>query len=90
MRPYLKAEMLYGLRVLLSILEDANAGVLSKDNAVKKLKGVKWVGDLMGNHIFAIAVLRGLLSPREFLTMPIVAKLYVMRLRPISLIMPRI
>jgi hypothetical protein len=74
MKPYLKAEMLYGLRVLLSIVEEANSGILSKDNAVKKLKEVKWAGDLTGNHLFAVAVLRGLLAPREFLTKPVVAK----------------
>jgi hypothetical protein len=74
LKPYLKAEMLYGLRVLLSIIEDANSGVLSKTNAVKKLKGVKFAGDLTINHLFAVAVQRGLIVPREFLTTPIVAE----------------
>jgi hypothetical protein len=74
MKPYLKAEMLYGLRVLLSIIEDANSGVLSKINAYKKLKGVKFAGNLTGNHLFAVAVLRGLIVPREFLSTPIVAE----------------
>ena len=74
MKPYLKAEMLYGLRVLLSIVQEANAGVLSKENAVKKLHGVKFAGDLTGNHLFSVAVLRGIIAPREFLTTPTVAK----------------
>ena len=74
MKPYLKAEMLYGLRVLLSIVDEANAGVLSKDGAVKRLKQVKLAGELTGNHLFAVAVLRGLVTPRDFLTMPVVAK----------------
>lgn len=73
MKPYLKAEMLYDLRVLLSIVDEANSGVLSKENALKKLKEVKFVGDLTGNHLFAVGVLRGLIVHREFLISPIVA-----------------
>ena len=45
-----------------------------RTDAVKKLKQVKLAGDLTGNHLFAVAVLRGLIAPREFLTMPVVAK----------------
>jgi hypothetical protein len=74
MKPYLKAEMLYGLRVLLSIVEDVNSGAVSKEDAFKRLKDVKYVGDLTGNHLFAIAVQRGLIVPREFLTRPVAAK----------------
>ena len=74
MKPYLKAEMLYGLRVLLSIIEDSNSGEISKQEAVKRLKEVKHVGDLLGNHLFAVAIQRGLIVPREFLTQPVVAK----------------
>ena len=74
MKPYLKAEMLYGLRVLLSIIEDSNSGEISKQEAVRRLKEVKHVGDLLGNHLFAVAIQRGLIVPREFLTQPVVAK----------------
>jgi hypothetical protein len=74
MRPYLKAEMLYGLRVLLSIIEDVNAGKLSKQEAKSKVIGeVKFAGDLIANHLFAVAVLRGLIIDREYLTKPVVA-----------------
>jgi hypothetical protein len=75
MKPYLKAEMLYGLCVLLWIVEDINSGAISKENAIKRLKNVKYVGDLTGNHQFAIAVQRGLIIPWEFLTRPVVAKI---------------
>jgi uncharacterized cupredoxin-like copper-binding protein len=73
-KPYLKAELLYGLRVLLSIIEDANAGNLSKKDAFTKvLAEVKFAGGLIANHLFAVAVLRGLIIGREFLTQPVVA-----------------
>ena len=62
--------MLYGLRVLLSILEDSNSGVLTRDDAFKRLKEVKLLGDLTGMHFFAVAVLRGLLINHEYLTKP--------------------
>ena len=71
MKPYLKAEMVYGLCVLLSIVDEANAGVLSKDGAVKRLKQVKLAGELTGNHLFAVAVLRGLVTPRDFLPLEV-------------------
>jgi hypothetical protein len=70
MRPYLKAEMLYGLRVLLSILEDSNSGILTRDDAFKRMKDVKFLGDLTGTHFFAVAVQRGLLINCEYLTKP--------------------
>jgi hypothetical protein len=70
MKPYLKAEMLYGLRVLLSIFEDSNSGILTRDDAFKRMKEVKFLGDLTGTHLFAVAVLRGLLINREYLTKP--------------------
>jgi hypothetical protein len=72
MKPYLKAEMMYGLRVLLSIVEDSNSGILTKENAVKRLKEVKFLGDLTGTHLFAVAVQRGLLINRDYLTKPLV------------------
>ena len=56
MKPYLKAEMLYGLCILLSIVEDSNSGEISKEEAIKRLKEVKHVGDLLGNHLFAVAI----------------------------------
>jgi hypothetical protein len=73
MRPYLKAEMVYGLRVLLYIVQNANSGQLSKKEAGKKLGDVKYAGDLMGNHLFAVTVLRGLIVNRQLLKEPVVA-----------------
>jgi hypothetical protein len=73
MRPYLKAEMMYGLRVLLSIVEDINSGYLCREMSFKRLKEVKLAGDLTGNHLFAVGVLRGLIVPREYLTMPLIS-----------------
>ena len=73
MRPYLKAEMLYGLRVLLSIVQDSNAGNLSKAEILKRLGEVKFAGDLVGNHLLAVGVLLGLLVDQELLTNPVIA-----------------
>jgi hypothetical protein len=73
MKPYLKAEMMYGLRVLLSIVDDINSGYLCREMSLKRLKEVKLAGDLTGNHLFAVGVLRGLIVPREFLTMPVIS-----------------
>jgi hypothetical protein len=71
-RPYLKAEMLYGLCMLLSILEDSNSGLLTRDDTFKRMKEVKFLGDLTGTHFFAVAVQRGLLINHEYLTKPLV------------------
>jgi hypothetical protein len=58
--------------VLLSILEDSNSGLLTRDDASKRMKEVKFLGDLMGTHFFAVAVQRGLLINCEYLTKPLV------------------
>jgi hypothetical protein len=74
MKPYLKAEMMYGLRVLLSIIEDANSGELTREETLKCIsREVKYAGDLVANHLLGVAVLSGLLLPREYLTIPRVA-----------------
>ena len=67
MKPYLKAKMMHGLCVLLSIVEDKNLGCLSRKMAMKWLKEVKLTGDLTGNHLFAVGVLQGLIVHHEFL-----------------------
>jgi hypothetical protein len=75
MKPLLKAEMIYGLRVLLSIIEGANSGELSKEETFKHIsREVKYAGDLVANHLLAVAVLTGLLLPRNYLTEPRVAQ----------------
>jgi hypothetical protein len=71
--PYLKAEMLYGLRVLLSVIDDVNSGHVCREDAFKRIKEIKWVGDLMANHLFAVGVLRGIIGTHELLTFPEVA-----------------
>ena len=58
--------------MLLSIVEDSNSGILTKENAFKRLKEVKFVGDLTGTHFFAVAVQRGILLNCEYLTKPLV------------------
>jgi hypothetical protein len=64
MKPFLKAEMMYGLRVLLSTIEDANSGHLTREEAFKRIGSeVKYAGDLVTNHLLAVAVLSGLLLP---------------------------
>lgn len=63
-KPYLKAKMMYGLRVILLIIEDINNGSMTRDEASKRLsKEVKCAGNLMGNHLFAVSVLRGIILP---------------------------
>jgi hypothetical protein len=71
--PYLKAEMLYGLRVLLSVIDDVNSGRLCREDAFKRIKEIKWVGDLMVNHLFAVGILHGLIAKHELLAFPEVA-----------------
>jgi hypothetical protein len=65
--------MLYGLRVLLSVIDDVNSGQLSREDAFKRIKEIKWVGGLMANHLFAVGVLRGLIAKHELLAFPEVA-----------------
>ena len=65
MKPILKADLLYGLRVLLSIVEDINNGVLTMQETVKRIhREVIYAGDLVTNHLLAVAVLSGLILPR--------------------------
>jgi hypothetical protein len=71
-KPYLKAEMVYGLQVLLFIVQEVNSGTMSKKEA-EKIQEVKFAGDLTGNHLFAVGVLRGLIVNHQFLKEPIVA-----------------
>jgi hypothetical protein len=73
--PYLKAEMLYGLRVLLSVIDDVNSGQLSREDAFKRIKEIKWVGGIMANHLFAVGVLSGLIAKHELLAFPEVASM---------------
>jgi hypothetical protein len=68
--PYLKAEMLYGLCVLLSVINDVNSGQLSREDAFKRIKEIKWVGGLMANYPFAVGVLHGLIAKHELLAFP--------------------
>ena len=64
MKPILKAELLYGLRVLLSIVEDVNNGVLTMQETVKRIhREVIYAGDLVTNHLLAVTVLSGLILP---------------------------
>jgi hypothetical protein len=65
--------MMYGLRVLLSVIEDVNSGRLCREDSFKRIKEIKWVGDLMANHLFAVGVLRGLIASHELLSFPEVA-----------------
>ena len=75
MKPLLKAKVLYALRVLLSIVDDANEGNLTKEETLKRIaKGVKFAGDLVTNHLLAVAILSGLLLPRDYLTHPTIAE----------------
>jgi hypothetical protein len=53
-KPYLKAEMIYGMRVLLHIVDLANAGILSNEMARQQLKEVKFSGPLIGNHLLRL------------------------------------
>ena len=75
MKPILKAELLYGLRVLLSIVEDVNNGVLTMQETVKRIhREVIYAGDLVTNHLLAVAVLSGLILPRNYLNYPRIAE----------------
>ena len=65
MKPLLlKAEMMYGLRVLLSIIEDATNGKMTREETFKRICGeVKYAGDLVLNHLMAVTVPSELLIP---------------------------
>jgi len=72
-KPYLKAELVYGLRVLLSIITETNTGSLSKVDADKRArKEIRLCCGAKMNEIFAVAVLLGLIVPRDFLLLPII------------------
>jgi hypothetical protein len=81
MMPLLKAEMMYGNRVLLSIVEDVNNGELSKKELLKRFGEVKFAGPLMSNHLLSVGVLSGLLIPRDLLASPIVADTLIKKVK---------
>jgi hypothetical protein len=63
----------YGLRVLLSIINEANTGSLRKVDANKwARKEIRLCRGARMNELFAVAVLQGLIVPREFLLQPII------------------
>jgi hypothetical protein len=72
-KPYLKAELMYSLKVILSVIEEVNNGLLSKKDAKKKFGNVKYACGTGGNYIFAVGVLHGLIVPREFLLIPVIS-----------------
>jgi hypothetical protein len=64
MKPFLKAKLVYGLRVLLSIVEDANKEEFTVEETVKHIgMEVKYASNLVTNHLLTVAVLSGLLRP---------------------------
>jgi hypothetical protein len=69
-KPHLKAELAYGLRILLSIIEEVNDGTLSKTGAEVKAKEIVLCNGEKMNELFAMAVLQGLIVPRIFLLQP--------------------
>ncbi|MCK7498890.1 MAG: hypothetical protein MZW92_56355 [Comamonadaceae bacterium] len=70
--PYPKAELAFALRVLLSIIVDANNGRLTKTEADKEGRQIYLCDGRKLNEMFAVAVLRGLIVPREFILQPII------------------
>jgi hypothetical protein len=67
--------MMYGLRVLLSIVEDVNNGVLTMQETVKRIhREVIYASDLVTNQLLAVAVLSGLILPRNYLNYPTIAE----------------
>jgi hypothetical protein len=70
--PYPKAELAFALRVLLSIIVDVNSGRLTKTEAEKEGQQIYLCDGHKLNELFAVAVLRGLIVPWEFILQPII------------------
>jgi hypothetical protein len=70
--PYPKAELAFALQVLLSIIVDVNSGRLTKTEAEKEGRQIYLCNGRKLNELFAVAILRGLIVPREFILQPII------------------
>jgi hypothetical protein len=80
-KPHLKADLIYGLRILLSIIDKANTGLLSKEKSEKRAKEIPLCHGWKMNELFAVAVLRGLIVPWEFLLNPKISGTLCQRVR---------
>jgi hypothetical protein len=70
--PYPKAELAFALQVLLSIIVNVNSVHLTKREAEKEGRQIYLCDCLKMNELFAVAVLRGLIVPREFILQPMI------------------